>query len=118
MLRCCALTRRRLHPGALASARFRAMNRLGMLIDLAHGTLEDVRAAVEVSTKPMIARSNQVWFASPRTEKAEATRPPSKPGVMATAPSTARAKAEIMSCVRQMVIRERSLFETQHLASG
>jgi len=54
MLCCCALTRRRLHPGALASARFRAMNRLGMLIALAHGTLEDVRAAGEVSTKPMI----------------------------------------------------------------
>jgi membrane dipeptidase len=30
------------------------MNRLGMLIDLAHATLADVRAAVEVSTAPMI----------------------------------------------------------------
>jgi len=32
----------------------REMNRLGMLIDLAHGTLDDVRVAVDVSTKPMI----------------------------------------------------------------
>jgi membrane dipeptidase len=32
----------------------REISRLGMLIDLAHGTLEDVGAAVDVSTKPMI----------------------------------------------------------------
>jgi membrane dipeptidase len=32
----------------------REMNRLGMLIDLAHATEADVRAAVEVSTRPMM----------------------------------------------------------------
>ncbi len=69
-------------------------------------------------TKPMIARSSQLWFAPPSAEMAEATRPPSSPGVRATALSATRAKAEIMSCLRQMVIRERSLSETPHLGSG
>ena len=32
----------------------REMNRLGMLVDLAHATEADVRAAVEVSTRPMM----------------------------------------------------------------
>lgn len=47
------------------------MNRLGMLIDLAHGTLEDVKAAVDVSTKPMIVshtmQNSSAWsrFVSP-----------------------------------------------------
>jgi membrane dipeptidase len=32
----------------------REMNRRGMVVDLAHATLDDVKGAVEVSTKPMI----------------------------------------------------------------
>jgi membrane dipeptidase len=44
------------HGGLTAFGKdvIREMNRLGMLIDLAHGTLEDVKTAVDVSTKPMI----------------------------------------------------------------
>jgi membrane dipeptidase len=42
----------------------RELNRLGMLIDLAHATLADVRAAVETSTVPMILSHTNLQNAS------------------------------------------------------
>src|SRR5471032_450685 len=72
----------------------------------------------KLSTNPAPPTTSQCHSAPARAANAEETRPPSRPGVAATATSARSATAERASLEREMVISGPSELGTQYLASG